>query len=143
MEVKEKVANALISKTAEGVAVAVALILIWCGGKLAPIITPIIEEKAPKELLISLLFGSLALNLLLLILFWALNRKKSEFRLKYGIYWDKEKNPHCPNCKIPIGGYNSYSTGGVGYYCKPCGKIFPLTDSSGNDIKPEQAVSEL
>jgi len=69
-------------------------------------------------------------------------QKKPEFRLKYGIYWDSDKNPHCPNCKIPVAGYSEYQVG-KGYYCKPCNKVFPLQDSAGNDINPTQVVSEL
>jgi hypothetical protein len=23
-------------------------------------------------------------------------------RLQYGVYWDKDGNPHCPRCKLPI-----------------------------------------
>ena len=143
MSFKEKVENAFLSKAAEGVAVAIGVLIIWVGTKLSPIIVPAIEGKLPKETLVSLLLASLGLNLVIVILFWILNKKSSgEFKLKYAIYWDKDKNPHCPNCKIPIGAYNQYQAG-WGYYCKPCGKLFPLTDYSGNDIKPEQAVREL
>ncbi len=143
MNFKEKVENAFLSKAAEGVAVAIGVLVIWVGTKLAPIVVPALEEKLPKETLVSLLLASLGLNFITVILFWILNKKPlAEFRLKYGIYWDKDKNPHCPNCKIPIGAYSEY-TAGWGYYCKPCGKIFPLSDASGNDIKPEQAVREL
>lgn len=143
MSFKEKVANAFVSKAAEGVAVAIGVLVIWVGTKLAPILMPALEEKLPKETLLSLLLASFCLNLVIVILFWILNKKPSaEFKLKYGIYWDKDKNPHCPNCKIPIGAYGDY-TSGWGYYCKPCGKIFSLTDVSGNNIKPEQAVKEL
>ena len=69
-------------------------------------------------------------------------RSKPDFVLKYGIYWDGDKNPHCPNCKIPISGYSEYLEG-RGYYCKPCEKIFPLTDINGNNISPEQVIREL
>ena len=140
---KEKVENAFVSKAAEGVAVAIGVLVIWVGTKLAPIVVPALEEKLPKETLVSLLLASLGLNLVIVILFWILNKKpSSEFKLKYGIYWDKDKNPHCPNCKIPIGAYSQYHVG-FGYYCKPCGKVFSLTDASGNDIKPEQVIKEL
>ncbi|EPF2931141.1 hypothetical protein ACSL9C_004088 [Vibrio navarrensis] len=143
MSLKEKIENAFVSKAAEGVAVAVGVLVIWVGKKIAPIVIPALEKNLSNEVLVSLLLASLALNLLILILFWVLNKSsKPEFLLKYGIYWDREKNPHCPNCKTPIGGYNEYSEG-WGYYCKPCNKIFPLTDASGNDIKPEQAIREL
>jgi len=90
---------------------------------------------------LSLILVDLELNIVFLVLFWILH-KKPEFKLKYGIYWDKEKNPHCPNCKIPIGRYADY-THGKGYLCRACNKIFSLADPSGNHVNPEQAISEL
>jgi len=141
MNFKDKLKNSITSKAAEGLAVAASTIIIWAAIKIAPVVLPAIESNLSKELTVSLLLASLALNIIFAILFWVLH-KKSEFKLKYNIYWDNEKNPHCPNCKIPIGGYNEYQTG-KGYYCKPCGKIFPLTDANGNDIKPQQAINEL
>ena len=141
MSFKDKVKESLSSKAAEALAIVVSIILIWAASKIAPVLLPAIESALKKEVLVSLLLASLALNIVFVILFWVLH-KKSDFKLKYGIYWDSDKNPHCPNCKIPIGGYDKYQ-GSMGYYCKPCGKIFPLSDSSGNDIDPQQAVSEL
>ena len=141
MSFGDKVKDSIVNRAAEGLAVSATVIVIWVASKIGPAILPALESNLSKSLLVSLLLGSLALNLVLVILFWVL-RKKPEFKLKYGIYWDSDKNPHCPNCKIPTGAYNEYQTG-WGYYCKPCGKIFPLTDAAGNDIKPEQVLREL
>lgn len=141
MSFGEKVKESIINRAAEGLAVSATVIVIWSASKIGPAILPALEAGLSKSLLVSLLLSSLALNIVLAILFWVL-RKKPEFKLKYGIYWDSDKNPHCPNCKIPIAGYASYQTG-KGYYCKPCKKIFPLQDSAGNDIDPNQAISEL
>jgi hypothetical protein len=141
MNFGEKVKESIINRAAEGLAVSVTLIVIWVSSKVGPVIVPALESSLSKSLLMSLFIGSLALNIVLVALFWVL-RKKPEFKLKYGIYWDSNKNPHCPNCKIPIAGYSTYQAG-KGYYCKPCKKVFPLQDSAGNNIEPNQAVSEL
>ena len=69
--------------------------------------------------------------------------KSDTLRLKYDIYWDRHKNPHCPSCKKPLSAYNEYMYSGKGYYCKPCKKVFPLTDVHGNRVEPAQALSEL
>jgi len=142
MSFKDKLQDSIASKAAEGLAVAASIIVLWVSIKIAPVVLPAIESGISKEVMVSLLLASLALNIVLVILFWVLH-KKPEFKLKYGIYWDNEKNPHCPNCKIPITAYDDYQTDGTGYYCKPCKKVFPLQDASGNDIKPEQAIMEL
>ncbi len=141
MSFGEKVRELIISRAAEGLAVSVSVIFIWVASKIGPVILPALESSLSKSLLVSLLLASLALNLVLVVLFWVF-RKHPEFKLKYGIYWDSDKNPHCPNCKIPIAGYSTYQSG-KGYYCKPCKKVFPLQDSAGNDIEPNQVVSEL
>jgi hypothetical protein len=141
MSFGEKVKESIVNRAAEGLAVSVSIILIWVVSKIGPAILPALESSLSKSLLVSLLLASLALNLVFVVLFWV-TRKKSEFRLKYGIYWDSDKNPHCPNCKIPIAGYSEYSAG-IGYYCKPCKKVFPLQDSAGKDVEPSQAESEL
>jgi hypothetical protein len=141
MNFGEKVKEALIAKAAEALAVAVSVILIWVCSALGPVLLPILGNSISQVILVKVSLASLGLNLVFLLLFW-ITQKKPFLRLKYGIYWDSAKNPHCPNCKIPIGAYGAYSSG-QGYYCKPCGKIFPLTDALGNHIKPEQALKEL
>ena len=141
MSFGEKVKETLITRAAEGLALSVSVILIWVCSKVGPAILPALESSLSKSLLLTILLASLALNIIFLAIFWV-THKKPEFKLKYGIYWDSDKSPHCPNCKIPIGAYSEYEAG-WGYYCKPCGKIFPLTDAAGNDIKPEQVLAEL
>lgn len=141
MNFREKVKEMIIVRAPEGLAISLTIIVIWVSSEVGPVILPAIESSYSKSQLLSLFLVSLILNIVFLCLFWVF-RKKIDFRLKYGIYWDSDKNPHCPNCKIPLSGYDKYITG-WGYYCKPCNKVFPLTDASGNDVKPHQAISEL
>ena len=142
MSFVEKVKDTIATRAAEALAISVSVIIIWVASKVGPAILPALESNLSKELLITIFLASLSLNLILVMLFWVL-LKKPDLRVKYGIYWDSSRNPHCPNCKIPIAGYSDYDTGGVGYYCKPCKKIFPLQDPAGNDINPSQVISEL
>ena len=142
MNFGERVKESIVSRAAEGLAVSATVLVIWAASEVAPILIPAIASGLTKEVMVSIALASLGLNLVLAILFWVTN-KKPALRLKYGIYWDAEKNPHCPNCKIPIAGYGNYESGGQGYYCKPCKKIFPLQDSSGKDMNPAIVVSEL
>ena len=93
-------------------------------------------------MLLAILVTSLALNLIFFIVVW-ITSKKEPFRLKYGIYWDKDKNPHCPSCKIPVAAYGDYQMSGKGYYCKPCQKVFALADASGKNIDPVKVLAEL
>lgn len=142
MSFGEKVKESIVSRAAEGLAVSVTIILIWVASKIGPAVLPALESTVSKSLLTSILLASIALNLVLVALFWSIH-KRPEFKLKYGIYWDSNKNPHCPNCRIPIASYGDYEVGGKGYYCKPCKKIFPLQDAAGNDVNPAQVVGEL
>lgn len=142
MSVADKLKEAVLSRAVEASAASITVLLGWAVSEIAPILLPSIEAVATKKLLLSLLGLSLLLNLALLALIWLLSKKPPQFRLKYGIYWDKDKNPHCPSCKTPVAAYNEYQSG-KGYYCKPCKKVFPLADASGNDIDPKIAINEL
>jgi hypothetical protein len=141
MSFTDKIKESIISRAAESVAAAITVLIAWVAYQLAPAILPAIETALSKRVILALFLLSLVLNIIFFLFVRAVSKKES-FKLKYGIYWDKEKNPHCPNCKIPLAGYGMYSSG-KGYYCKPCGKIFPLTDASGKNIDPQQVINEL
>lgn len=141
MSVADKLKEAVLSRAVEASAASITVLLGWAVAEIAPALLPSIEAVATKKLLVSLLGLSLLLNLALLTLVWLLS-KRQQFRLKYGIYWDKDKNPHCPSCKTPVAAYSNYQSG-KGYYCKPCKKVFPLADAFGHDIDPTIAINEL
>jgi len=139
----KKVQEKLIDRSVEGIAFIVSLIFIWFSTIIGSKIFPLIESSISPDELVKLLVASIILNIVLLIVLIATNRK-DKLRLKYGIYWDREKNPHCPNCQIPIGNYGSYNYNTEkGYYCKPCGKVFPLVNATGMYVKPEDVLLEL
>lgn len=90
MRISERIKDAVISKTAEGIALSASAIIIWSAVQIAPIILPAIDTGVQKSILISMLLASLALNIIFVVIFWAFNRR-SELSLKYGIYWDNGK----------------------------------------------------
>jgi len=94
MDIKDRIRESIISKAGGSLAILVGFLLIWIAKKIAPIVLPVIQQKLPADVLVSIILTSLLLNLIFLVIFW-LFYKKQEFRLKYGIYWDKNKNPHC------------------------------------------------
>ena len=142
MKALDKLKDALTERAAEAIAASLTVVLAWAAYQIAPVILPAVEAAVSKRVLLALLVTSGVLNFIFLVVAWH-SSKGDDLRLKYGIYWDKQKNPHCPSCKKPISGYNSYQFSGKGYYCKPCNKVFPLTDAHGNQIEPAQAISEL
>ncbi|HUX90139.1 MAG TPA: hypothetical protein VMV48_05560 [Gallionellaceae bacterium] len=138
----DHVKDSIATRAAEGIAASLTVLLVWAAYQVAPVALPAIEAAVSKQVLLALLVTSLVLNFIFLIVVW-LTSKKEPFRLKYGIYWDKDKNPHCPSCKIPVAAYGDYQLGGRGYYCKPCKKVFALADASGKNINPATAIAEL
>jgi hypothetical protein len=118
------------------------VLLAWAAYQVAPAILPAIESAVSKQVLLALLVTSLVLNVIFLVIVWLIS-KKELFRLKYGIYWDKDKNPHGPSCKTPVAAYGDYGVGGAGYYCMPCKQAFPLADASGKNIEPTQVLAKL
>jgi hypothetical protein len=135
----ERVKEAILSHFAEAFAISLTTLLIWIAYEIAPKILPVINEVVSKEVLLALLLVSIILNIIFVIISLS---KRETLKLKYGIYWDNKKNPYCPSCKKPGLQYDKW-TGGYGYYCLPCNKVFALTDNLGNQIKPLQAIKEL
>ncbi len=142
MSLLDKVKDSLATRAAEAIAASLTVLLAWAAYQIAPSVLPAIEAAVSKQVLLALLVTSVALNVVFLFTVWFVSRREP-LRLKCGIYWDREKNPHCPSCKTPVAAYGKYSVGGEGYYCKPCGKVFPLADASGRRIPPDQVVSQL
>jgi hypothetical protein len=130
--------NSIIAKIAE---ILVISVIAWISSKIIPKFWPSITAIS-SETLAPVLIGSIAINIILVAILFISN-KEEDLKLKYGIYWDKNKNPFCPNCKIPIGAYDEYYMDDTGYRCKSCEKIFPLTNAKGEQITPEQAIKEL
>ncbi len=137
----DRLKNSLISKAAEGLGTAVGALILWVSYKIGPAVMSAIESVLTNEEIAALLLASLTMNVVIAFLFWVFF-KKDEFKLMYGVYWDKEKNPHCPICRKPIAAYNKYQLG-KGYYCASCEKLVMLTDAHGKNIEPQQAIQEL
>jgi uncharacterized protein YqhQ len=137
-----KLKDAMAERAAEGIAASLTVLLVWAVYQIVPIVLPAIEAAISKQVLLALLVSSLILNVVFLCVVW-FNAGSGVLRLKYGIYWDKQKNPHCPSCEKPLSDYNDYGYSGTGYYCKPCNQVFPLSDALGKRIPPAQAISEL
>lgn len=81
---------------------------------------------------------TVSILLLAVLALLAYLRVDKRLKLKYGIYWDKNRNPHCPSCKKPLqlGIYSSYE-------CITCNKnnIRPF-DKSGRNL-PIEIVHRL
>lgn len=141
MNTISKFIDKLIEHAAEAAVAAVSVLLVWVAHQLSPVVLPLIESHLSNQVLVALLLASLAVNVLLALLIYVLSRKPV-FKLKYGIYWDTERNPYCPSCQKPVAAYGEYQAG-RGYFCKPCGKLFPLADASGNDMNPAEVIKQL
>lgn len=100
--------------------------------------------KALPEQWLTALVGILSVGFFISIVY--LLKVKSEnskkLTLKYGIYWDKNKNPYCPVCEKPVA-YDQWQYETWGYYCKPCKFTYELRDALGNKLQPEKALLEL
>lgn len=142
MKFFEKLKDSIIDRTAEGFAASLTVLAAWLAYQIAPAILPAIEKTISTRVLLAILSLSLLLNIAFLLVIWLTSRSEN-LVLKYGIYWDSQKNPHCPSCKKPLSAYGQYRYSGKGYYCKPCKAVMPLADAQGNRIEPSKAISEL
>ncbi len=127
-----KIRKFLLTKAAIWIALSIGLALF--SKFIVPNILATLEDH-----FLTLLATSLVLNIVLIALLWFIY-KRSQFKLKYGLYWNKKKKPYCPNCKIPI---TVDKSGAQDYHCKKCQNSYTLKNKAGNIITPEQALAEL
>jgi hypothetical protein len=141
MSFSERVKEAVLSHAVQAAVAAITVLLAWASSIIGPAVAPVILAAIPMQALLPLLLLSLLINLVLMVLLY-LTTRKQELQLYYNIYWDTNKNPHCPTCTKPVA-YNEYAVGGWGYYCPSCKHVYPLVDASGKTVKPEQVLAEL
>jgi len=138
MSFLEKSKEAVESRLVELFVAAITILLGWILSLVSPAIKHAILEEIPVQVFLPVLLLSILINLaLLVVLFLVVRKHDNSLELRYGIYWDKQRNPHCPLCQKPVV-YDDWGIGGVGYYCQPCKKVTSLQDGQGNKIKPNQ-----
>jgi hypothetical protein len=142
MKLIRKLQDSLVDRIAEAVWAGVAVVLMWAAYQVVPAVLPAIESNVPGRVIVALLAVSFVLNLLFALLLWRGRPSETPLRLKYGILWDRDGNPHCPACRTPTSAYGKFGSG-RGYHCPPCNKTFRLADASGREVEPERAQSEL
>lgn len=105
---------------------------------IAPVVLSSVSPQAlVRTLVLAAVLAAIGLTYLFLRVFL-----KNGLRLKYGIYWDDDKNPHCPVCKSPVA-YDEWAFYGYGYCCKACNQIFTLADAEGNKYTPADVLKKL
>ena len=139
----EKVQDGFFKHIGTAAALAVTGLVGWLALQIAPSILPAIEKSVSTKILLAILLLSVFLNITLAVAIRRISSKKTELKLKYGILWDKDKNPHCPVCKNAGLDYNEWNYGQLGYHCNSCAKVFGLKDAFGKDIKPADALQGL
>jgi hypothetical protein len=112
--------------------------------QIASCIWPAIKASINNKLLWPLLTLSVILNILLCAFVLLLRPK---FKLKFGVYWNRKKDPYCSNCEIPLS--NNFNILNMrlpmepDYICQRCKGSFYLQNMLNNRITPEQALKEL
>ncbi len=116
---------------------ALSLVVAQIGVEIYPIFR-LIEEYTSKRLL---LFLCILLGILLLLNLYSLY-SLNRLNLKFGLYWDKQKNPYCPGCRKPLHGfYKQADNHRYGGKCVTCGKSVQLDESTtGKDIDEIKAM---
>ena len=138
MSFLEKAKEAAESKIIELFVIAITVLLGWIFSFIAPAIKNAILAEVSVQVFLPVLLLSLLINLVLLVvLFLVVRKHDNSLELRYGVYWDKQRNPYCPVCQKPVL-YDDWGVGGIGYYCQPCKQVTSLQDGQGNKKKPNQ-----
>ena len=141
MTALSKVKDGFLAHIGSACAAAVVTLLAWIFYQFTPVIVPAIESGVSLRIILAILLLSVILNIALAFICWRISRP-AELKLRFGILWDKEKNPHCPVCRnagVRFGVYNAKPS----YFCNPCGKVYNIADSAGNSLTPEEALARL
>jgi hypothetical protein len=115
---------------------------------LIPIIFPAIIQQLPKPVLLKMLTLAIVLFVLSLVLsLWIYNQFKTKLKPKFGVVWDKNKEPYCPACEKPFTKFTLERGGGakivVGLACPKCGNHFELITDEGERITLAEAKKLL
>jgi hypothetical protein len=139
----EKIQDGFFEHIGTAAALVITGLIGWLVLEVAPIVAPAIESAFPAKVLLAILALSLIVNIGLAIVIWRFASRRPQLRLKYGILWDSDKNPHCPVCKNAGLDYNEWNCDQLGYFCNSCEKVYGLKDSTGKDVKPADAIAAL
>ena len=129
------------------VPVIIGLIFLPLGSFLIEFLSLVQKQVIPSLTQKSLLSLSGILFLLVLFQFvWIIYLEKkyhTKFILKLNVLWDKNKNPHCPVCKIPLKYYGAQTKRHPNCKCPKCNQVFLLTDNNGNIYSLSDAQSTI
>ena len=96
----------------------------------------------PVNLLVAYILGTtalLAMSLLLLAFIYLKNMQS--LKLRYGIYWDKIKNPYCPKCKTPLVTRSKATPLADVFFCPCCDRPVSPHNEKLQTISREKALS--
>jgi len=70
--------------------------------------------------------------------------RQNDLKLKFGVYWDNDKNPYCKKCKTPLGAISKNTSGDEFYVCgnRECHCNNHLA-FEGNHVKYDEIKGEI
>jgi hypothetical protein len=142
MPALQKIQDGFFEHLGSTIVLSIVGLLSWLFLSLAPAVAPVLRQHLSVDVLLAVLGVSVLLNAGLLFVVIYLRESESPLRLKFGILWDKDKNPHCPVCKRAGLQYGEWSFQ-PGYLCNPCNKTFALADESGKDLDPTTVIKSM
>lgn len=131
----------LLSHTFVACVAATTVLASWFLSLVAPVFKPAILAALPAQAVLPPLFLSLLINLIFVImLYQATKKQEPELQLRFGIYWNKNNNPHYPVCQKSVQ-YDDLGYNGVSYYCQPCKQATTSKNLTGKDMTSAEALS--
>jgi len=86
--------------------------------EVVPIILPTLTQQLPITVLLKILSGATILLVLSIVLSIFIYLKyKPKYKARFGILWDKNKEPYCPACHIYLSGYTENPPKGFYFWC--------------------------
>ena len=130
----------VLDKSVEIMAGSLTSLFLMFGDRVYKLIAPQVSLLLSPQFVLLSLIVSISLNAVAVAyLFLA---RQGGLTFKYGVCWDRFKNPYCPHCKNPVV-YGDYADDNSGYSCVPCNRVFKLMDNTGKHYLPSDVIKRL
>ena len=138
-KLKENILSNVISKI---LGLLLSAFLLFLAYRVFPVLWGLLVQIPQTITLIICIILSIFLIICLTYCFILL--RKNKLKPRFGLYWDKNKNPYCPICKKLIStSYYDNKPLDPYFICLKCDIIIRLRDERGNQMHFYQAVDLL
>jgi len=101
------------------------------------------RSVSPTALLRLLSMCLLTMMIEMSFVIYLILKLKTKLKPRFGMLWDREKNPHCPACQSLLADLGNCAIGSIRFKCLKCNQGIMLVNDKGSIIELDKAKSLL